>query len=153
MECLVHKLETSIICSICNIPLCEECKKIENEKIQCSRCYIRSSITENAKKKEEAAKPKKKEEKVKSYQTRKLPELAPERIKLMIRNTQEKQLQEEETRQKVREEQIKTEKKTETVKNFCNWHDKRIAEYTCTKCKKNFLQRLSWRKKAKGMLL
>jgi hypothetical protein len=125
----VHNLDTSIICSICHIPLCEECKKIENEKIRCSRCYIRSSIT---------AKPKKKEEKAKSYQTRKLPEVAPERIKLMIKNTQEKQLQEEETRQKKQMEELKTEKKTETVKNFCNWHDRRIAEYTCTKCKKTF---------------
>ena len=141
MECSVHKLETSITCSICHIPLCEECKKIEHEKIQCSRCYIRASIAENVKKKEETPKkkeetPKKKEEKASSYKTRKLPEVDPERIKLMIKNTQEKQLHDEEKRQKQPIEELKIEK--EIVKKFCNWHDKRIAEYTCTKCQKTF---------------
>lgn len=153
MKCLIHKLETSIKCSICNIPLCEECKKIEHENIQCSRCYIRQSMTVKRKKEEETAdtakeetgKPKKKEEKGSSYKTRKLPEVDPERIKLMIKNTQAKQLQEEEKKQKEPEKELTT----ETVRKFCNWHDKRIAEYTCTKCQKTFCRDCLGEKKQK----
>ncbi|MEQ8223616.1 MAG: hypothetical protein ABRQ37_14990 [Candidatus Eremiobacterota bacterium] len=154
MECSLHKLETSIKCSICNTPLCEECKKIENEKIQCSRCYIRHSMTVKRKKEEETVvtekeeetvKPKKKEEKGSSYKTRKLPEVDPERIKLMIKNTQVKQLQEEEKKQKEPVEEVKR----ETVRKFCNWHDKRIAEYTCTKCQKTFCRDCLGEKKAR----
>ncbi|MEQ8190992.1 MAG: hypothetical protein ABRQ39_23700 [Candidatus Eremiobacterota bacterium] len=141
MECSLHKLETSIACSICNIPLCEECKKIEHEKIQCSRCYIRGSIKVKPKKKDEVSG--KKEEKGRSYKTRTLPEVDPERIKLMIKNTQVKQLQEEENRRPAEE------LKTETVKKFCNWHDKRIAEYTCTKCQKTFCRDCLGEKKPK----
>ena len=163
MECSVHKLETSIKCSICHIPLCEECKKIEHEKIQCSRCYIRHSMTVKRKKEEETGepkkeeergepkkeeetvKPKRKEEKGISYKTRKLPEVDPERIKLMIKNTQAKQLQEEEKKQKEPEKELKA----ETVRKFCNWHDKRIAEYTCTKCQKTFCRDCLGEKKQK----
>jgi hypothetical protein len=136
---MVHKLDTSIGCSNCNIPLCEECKKIENEKILCSRCYIRSSIT---------VKPKKKEEPVRSFVTRKLPEVDPERIKLLIKNTKERQLVEEEKKKEEDKEKL-PELKQKEMKNFCNWHDKRIAEYICTKCRKTFCRDCLGEKKLK----
>jgi len=117
-------------CSICRIPLCEECISIKDNEILCSKCYIKSITKKNIKNN-----PTKDTLPMKS-----MPIVTRDRVKLFLKDAEEKQKQKDAKQED--ENKILLEKKKDKEKKvitFCNWHEKRVAEYTCFKCKKIFL--------------
>lgn len=136
MYCATHKyIETDMFCSTCFQAICGKCLKKKNEKDLCTLCYVKTITQKTANASRERTL-KKNDTKKNPYSTKSF-EINPDRLQSMVQVARLKQ----ENARKKRNRNLKTPEepvKALEVKIYCNWHQRIIAEYNCSKCNKDF---------------